>query len=91
MESSRIKRGLDEPYLRSWKARDYRNGPHLLRNAAKRIWSEAEVRYIEHRYEAAINEFGYSFFDTSPAPSLAEAFTFKSTAPAVASRLKRAA
>lgn len=61
MDSSLIKRGMNTRYFQSWKAGDYRTGPHPARNAVKRLWTAAETRYIERRYERAINDFGFSF------------------------------
>jgi hypothetical protein len=90
LDPSRIKSGLNEPYLRSWRARDFRDGPYRLRNFAKRIWSEAEVRHIERRYEGEINAFGYSFFEASPTRPITEVFAFMPSLPADGSRSRRA-
>ena len=68
MDASLLKSGMSTRYFRSWNARDYRKGPHPLRNVLKRIWCEAEVRYIEQRYEREINAFGYSFKDLRSDP-----------------------
>lgn len=58
-----LKRGMNKGYFDAWAKRSFRKGPQRFRNILKRIWSEAEVRLIEMRYERAINEFGYSFSD----------------------------
>lgn len=91
INSSRIKAGLNEPYLRSWTRKDYRSGPHRLRNLAKRIWSEAEVRYIERRYEREINAFGYSFFDAPSAELTSNGFALMSNSAGDGPRFKHAA
>ncbi len=63
MDSSLLKAGHNDRYFDSWKARTYRDGPNPLRNLLKRVWSEAEIRYVERRYEKDINAFGYSFHE----------------------------
>jgi len=74
MDSSLLKSGMNTRYFVSWNARDFRKGPQRLRNILKRLWCEAEVLYIERRYEKDINAFGYSFNELHsvepPAPAL---------------------
>ena len=53
--------GHSDRYYRSWLARDYRDGHEPFRNKIKRVLSEAEIRYVEWRYEQDINAYGYSF------------------------------
>ena len=68
LNPSRLRASLNDPYFETWSRRSYRKGPQRWRNVLKRIWCEAEVRYIEARYERDINAFGYSFGDVvSPA------------------------
>jgi hypothetical protein len=61
MNPALLKSGLNARYFQSWATRDYRKGPQPLRNLLKRIWCEAEVHYIEQRYEREVRKFGYSF------------------------------
>jgi len=56
-----LRAGHNDRYYRSWAARDYRDGREPLRNRIKRAMSEAEIRYVEWRYEREINAYGYSF------------------------------
>lgn len=63
LDASRVRAGLNRPYFDMWAQRTFRKGPQRWRNVLKRIWCEAEARYIETRYERAINAFGYSFGD----------------------------
>lgn len=70
MDASVFKSGFNDRYYRSWTARDYREGPHKLRNLVKRLWTEAEVQYVERRYEREINAFGYSFRDLYGPPEV---------------------
>jgi Sulfotransferase family len=63
MDTSLIKQGLNNPYISSWQAKDYRRGPNWWRTVAKRCLNEMEIAYIEWRYERAINAFGYSFHE----------------------------
>jgi len=63
LDPVRVRSGLNAAYFDSWAKRTFRKGPQRWRNVLKRIWCEAEVRYIEARYERAINAFGYSFDD----------------------------
>ena len=64
LDPSRLRSGLNAPYFDVWSKRTFRKGPQRWRNLLKRVWCEAEARYIEARYERAINAFGYSFADT---------------------------
>jgi hypothetical protein len=68
MDASLLKSGMNTRYFQSWNARDFRKGPQRLGNALKRIWCEAEVQYIERRYEREINAFGYSFGELRAVP-----------------------
>ena len=68
MDASLLKSGMNTRYFHSWNTRDFRKGPQRLGNLLKRIWCEAEVRYIEQRYEREINAFGYSFKELCAAP-----------------------
>lgn len=61
MDPGIFKGGFNSRYYESWSKRQYRDGPQLLRNRLKRLWCEAEVTYVERRYEKEINAFGYSF------------------------------
>lgn len=64
IDTSTIRDGLNNRYFPIWRDRTYRNGTSAVRNMIKRIWTEAETRYIEKRYENEINQFGYSFHET---------------------------
>ncbi len=61
MDAGVFKGGFNNRYFQSWTKRQYRDGPQPLRNLLKRLWCEAEVRFVERRFEHEINAFGYSF------------------------------
>jgi hypothetical protein len=61
LDTGVFRSGHNDRYFKSWASREYRNGPDRLRNAAKKLMSEAEALYLERRYERDINAFGYSF------------------------------
>jgi hypothetical protein len=61
MDTGVFRGGHNDRYFKSWSTRAYRNGTDEARNAVKRLLSEVEARYLERRYERAINAFGYSF------------------------------
>jgi hypothetical protein len=63
MDPDHFKSGHNDRYFKSWQARDYRDGADALRNRVKRFISDAEIRYVEWRYEKDINAYGYSFRD----------------------------
>ena len=63
MDADHLKPGHNERYFKSWKARDYRDGEDRLRNKVKRFIGDAEIRYVEWRYERDINAYGYSFLE----------------------------
>jgi hypothetical protein len=82
LDASLLHTGLNTRYFESWSTRVFRKGPQRWRNILKRIWCEAEVRYIEARYEREINEFGYSFADVVSADALGSPDEQVGTAPA---------
>jgi hypothetical protein len=63
MDTSIFRTGHSERYYKSWSARDYRDGHAPFRNRIKRVLSDAEIRYVEWRYEREINTYGYSFHE----------------------------
>ena len=63
MDADHFKSGHNDRYFRRWESRNYRDGDDELRNKFKRFISEAEIRYVEWRYERDINAHGYSFRD----------------------------
>jgi hypothetical protein len=78
MDASVFKGGFNNRYFRSWTKRQYRDGPQPLRNLVKRLWCEAEVQFVERRFEREINEFGYSFRELYERPVQSGAESAKS-------------
>ena len=70
MDPNHFRPGHSERYFKSWEARNYRDGQDEMRNKVKRFIGDAEIRYVEWRYERDINAYGYSFRDFGAANAL---------------------